>query len=196
MLRSDEELLSRVQNRSKAAFDEFFSRYEMAIRKRLLSIVRDQHAAEDILQEVFVRVWEKASSWDGSGSASGWIYRIAVNLAISFLRARHRASEYPLTNTILAADNNDNESEISMHLESGFPGPPEEFELSETRSYVQELIDGLPESKRTVMHMVHCEDLTVREVSEALDIPDGTVKSRLFYGRKAIENRLKSYLGE
>jgi RNA polymerase sigma-70 factor, ECF subfamily len=193
---SDEDLLLDVQNHSKSAFDELFSRYERSIRKRLRSILRDQDAAEDILQEAFVRVWEKASHWDGRGTASGWIYRIAVNLALSLLRGRKRHKELPLVVTVPAADDEDDESEVPSYLASVLPGPPAQLESCETRSYVQELIDQLPESKRTVMHMVHCEDLSVREVSEALDIPDGTVKSRLFYGRKAIQDRLKSYLEE
>jgi RNA polymerase sigma-70 factor (ECF subfamily) len=158
--------------------------------------VRDQDAAEDLLQEVFIRVWEKASGWDGHGTAKGWIYRITLNLAFNYLRAKRRRSEFPLEVTVPAESDEDVDSQLLRYFESGFPEPPAEFESAETRAYVQELIDGLPESKRTVMHMVHCEDLSVREVSDALGIPDGTVKSRLYYGRKAIEDQLKSFLEE
>ena len=193
---TDEELLSSVQNHSKSAFNELFSRYEPWVRRRLRTVLRDQDAAEDILQEVFVRVWEKASGWDGHGTARGWIYRITLNLAFNHLRARRRRSEFPLEMNVPAESDDDEDSQLPRYLESGIPQPPAEFESAETRGYVQELIDGLPEPKRAVMHMVHCEDLSVREVSDALGIPDGTVKSRLFYGRKAIQDRLKFFLEE
>jgi RNA polymerase sigma-70 factor, ECF subfamily len=166
------------------------------MRRRLLTVLRDQDAAEDILQEVFVRIWEKASEWDGHGSARGWIYRITLNLAFNYLRTKRRRLELPLEVSVPVESDDDADSQLPRYLESGLPEPPVEFESTETRGYVQELIDGLPEPKRAVMHMVHCEDLSVREVSDALGIPDGTVKSRLFYGRKAIEDRLKSFLEE
>ena len=193
---TEEELLSRVQSRSKSAFNELFSRHEPSVRSRLRTVLRDQDAAEDILQEVFVRVWEKASGWDGRGTARGWIFRITVNLAFNYLRARRRRSEFPLEMNAPPEGDDDEDSRLPRYLESGFPEPPAEFESTEIRSYVQELIDGLPAPKRAVMHMVYCEDLSVREVSDALGITDGTVKSRLFYGRKAIEDRLRSFLEE
>jgi len=195
-LPTDEELLARVKNRDKPAFNELFSRHEQWVRTRLRSVLRDPDAAEDILQEVFVRVWEKASAWDSMGAARGWIYRITMNLAFNHLRARRRRSELPLEVNVQSEGDDDAESQLPRYLESGLPEPPVAFESAETRSYIQELIDGLPESKRAVMHMVHCEDMSVREVSDALGIPDGTVKSRLFYGRKAIEDQLKSFLEE
>jgi RNA polymerase sigma-70 factor (ECF subfamily) len=195
-LPTDDELLSRVQKRSKPAFNELFSRHEPSVRRRLRTVLRDPDAAKDVLQEVFVRVWEKASAWDGRGTARGWIYRITLNLAFNYLRDRRRLSELPLDARVPAEADDDADSQLPRFLESGFPEPPAAFETAETRGYVQELIDGLPAPKRAVMHMVHCEDFSVREVSEALGIPDGTVKSRLFYGRKAIEGRLKSFLEE
>ena len=193
---TDEELLSQVQIRSKSAFNELFSRNEPSVRRRLQTVLRDHEAAEDILQEVFVRVWERASGWDGHGTARGWIHRIAVNLAFNYLRARRRRSEFPLDVNVPAETEDDTDSQLPRYLESGLPEPSAQLESTETRGYVQELIDGLPEPKRAVMHMVHCEDLSVREVSDALGIPDGTVKSRLYYGRKAIEAQLRSFLEE
>jgi RNA polymerase sigma-70 factor (ECF subfamily) len=192
---TDEELLVCIQQGEKLAFNELFSRYDGPLRARLCNIVQDGEIAEDILQEVFIRVWNKAATWEGRGSVRSWLYTIATHLAFNYLRSVRRRPELSLDEPIEQDDVEEGQSVIRQ-LESTIPGPAAQFEESQTRALVQNLIDDLPEARREAMYLVHCEDLSVQEAADALGVPAGTVKSRLFYGRKAIEDLLKSYLKE
>ena len=195
MPHTDEELLVCVQQGEKPAFNELFSRYDGPLRARLCKIVQDGEIAEDMLQEVFIRVWNKAATWEGRGSVRSWLYTIATHLAFNHLRSVRRRPELSLDEPIEQDDVEEGQSVIRQ-LESTIPGPAAQFEASQTRALVRNLIDDLPEARREAMYLVHCEDLSVQEAADALGVPAGTVKSRLFYGRKAIEDLLKSYLKE
>ena len=153
--------------------------------------MQNPDAAEDLLQEVFVRVWTKASTWNNTGPARAWIYRIASNLALNYLRSIRRRSETSLDDTRSVVDDDEAEQEAYRQFESDVPGPDTQYERTHVLNMVRELIQNLPESKREVMQLVHSGDLSVNEAAEALGIPDGTVKSRLHYGRRAIESRLR-----
>ena len=93
---SDRELIEQIRERNTDAFDILFERYRHAIHKRLLRIVRDESAAEDLGQEVFLRLWTCAAQWDGRGELGAWLYRIATNLALNHLRTVHRRRQQPL----------------------------------------------------------------------------------------------------
>jgi RNA polymerase sigma-70 factor, ECF subfamily len=186
---SDESLLIAIQQGNKKAFDELFARYSRPLRIRVNKFVQNADAAEDLLQEVFVRVWTKASTWNNTGPARAWLYRIASNLALNHLRAARRRSETSLNDAY--TDDDDAEEEVYRQFESDVPGPETQYERTHVLNMVRELIQNLPDSKREVLQLVHSEDLSVNETAEALGIPDGTVKSRLHYGRRAIESRLR-----
>ena len=195
MPKSDEELITEVQAGDAAAFDELFARYEPVVRRRLRRIVQSAVAAEDLLQDVFLRVWTKSSTWTGSGPVGAWLQRIAFNAAMNHLRGSKRKWETPLRMPTTPADDDDEQSDgVYRELESSLPGPDTEAERSQVRGLVRRLINELPEAKREVMELVHGQELSIREVSETLGVPEGTVKSRLFYGKRAIEGRLKDFL--
>src|SRR5437868_1134576 len=90
---TDHQLLARVRERDAAAFEALFHRYRDPIRRHVLRLVRDGSAAEDLAQEVFLRVWTRAEQWDGRGSFRAWLYRIATNLCLNHLRAVNRRRE-------------------------------------------------------------------------------------------------------
>jgi RNA polymerase sigma-70 factor, ECF subfamily len=191
---SDVELLRRIGLRDRYAFDALFRRYASRLRARLQRIVQDPIAVEDLLQEAFFRVWTRADRYKGRGPVAAWLYRIASNLALNHLRSTRRRRELPLEGP--AVDDPDEEmATLSSRIaESAMPGPEAEFEQAELRQEVERLVRELPESKRDVLRLVHGQELSVDEAAAALGVPAGTVKSRLFYGRKALEQRLRDYL--
>ena len=189
MPESERSLLIAIQRGNKEAFDELFARYSRPLRIRISKFVQNADAAEDLLQEVFVRVWARASTWNNTGSVRAWLYRIASNLALNHLRTARRRSETSLNEAY--TDNDDAEEEVYRQFESDVPGPETQYERTHVLNVVRDLIQNLPESKREVMQLVHSEDLSIIEAAEALGIPGGTAKSRLHYGRRAIENRLR-----
>lgn len=87
---TDTQLIRRIQAGETEAFETLFSRYRQMITAHIARIVRDNAAAQDLVQEVFLRVWTRGDQWDGSGKVKGWIYRIATNLSLNHLRGVKR----------------------------------------------------------------------------------------------------------
>ena len=81
-MHSDRELMEQIRERNAPAFESLFQRYRHSLRRHILRIVRDERATEDLVQEVFLRVWTSAAQWDERGELRCWLYRIATNLAL------------------------------------------------------------------------------------------------------------------
>ena len=101
---TDPQLLHQIQSGDETAFEALFARYHQAIWFRVNSIVRDVPATEDLVQEVFLRVWTRAEQWQGNGSVKGWLFRIATNLSLNHLRSIKRRPQQPLE---IPIDNSD-----------------------------------------------------------------------------------------
>lgn len=189
---SDEELMARIRERDADAFDELVARYAKTIGRRLRGIVRNEDAASDLLQELLLRLWTHAHQWDERGPLKAWLFRIATNLALNHLRSVRRRRERPLE----IAPDPDDESEESLipswMIDASAICPEEAVVQAERERLVRSLVDQLPEEKREVLRLVHDEDMNVREVSEALGVPEGTVKSRLHYARQRLTRECKS----
>ena len=106
---SDQDLIERIRERDAKAFETLFARYTETIRRHVARIVRDDSAAEDVVQEVFLRVWTCAAQWDGRGTFKAWLFRIATNVALNHLRAMRRRREQQLE---VPADEIDEENGI------------------------------------------------------------------------------------
>jgi RNA polymerase sigma-70 factor (ECF subfamily) len=188
---SDEKLLSQIRSGSREAFDAFYARRVDDVTRRIHQLVRDAAVADDLTQETFLSVWRNSSAWRGAGTPAAWLYRIATNRALNYLRSRKRRPE-------LSLDDETSECAgiVAKRLESQIPGPDAVAERAQIIGMVRQMIGELPESKREVMELVHTEDLSVAETAEILGIPSGTVKSRLHYGRLAIEGHVREFLGD
>lgn len=189
---SDQDLMHKLRERDESAFDELMASYESAIRRHLIRMVMDANTAEDLLGEVFLRAWTHAEQWDGRGSLKSWLFRIATNFALNHLRTVRRRREQPLE---IPLDPQDDDSETRVPgwmIDASALGPEAVLEAAETRRMVSRLLDDLPEEKREVFRLVHQEEMTAREVSDMLGIPEGTVKSRLHYATKRVADAWKS----
>lgn len=193
---SDEDLMARIRERDANAFDELVARYAKTIGRRLRGIVRDEDAASDLLQEVLLRVWTHAHQWDERGPLKAWLFRIATNLALNHLRSVRRRRERPLE---IAPDPDDEDEESlipSWMIDASAICPEEAVVQAERRRLIWGLVDQLPEEKREVLRLIHEEDMNVREVSEALGVPEGTVKSRLHYAKERLAHEWKNVESE
>ena len=185
---SDEALIRRVVERDTTAFEELHVRFEEGMRQHLLRIVRDPHAAEDLLQEVFRRVWTRTEQYHGRGPFRAWLARVATNAALNHLRSTKRRRERPLD---LPADpgTTDEDDETffpSWMVDTSALGPDVLVERIEERQALWALVDRLPEGKRQAVRAVYESELDIREAAEMLEIPEGTVRSRLHYATRAL----------
>ena len=186
MTPSDAILMQRIVARDQEAFAILFARYQVQVTESLRWMTRDPVAADDLTQEVFLRVWNRADQWSGQGSFRGWLFRIARNLSLNQLRSKSRRREQPLEMPSLYDEEDEERSVPGWMIDRAALGPDVQLEHAEQRRILQALIDALSEEKREVFQMVYEDEVTLREVAKRLAIPEGTVKSRLFHARKQL----------
>lgn len=185
---SDPELIYQIQAGDPAAFEELFARYHPAMQAHIVRIVREPNATEDLVQEVFLRLWTRAEQWQGSGTVKSWLYRIATNLSLNHLRSVKRRPQQPLE---IPTDDGDDDNPVpGWMVDSSALTPEARLEIVEQQKLLGQLINGLPPDKQDVFRMVYHDEMDLHSVASALEIPEGTVKSRLYHGRKQIAKRL------
>lgn len=182
---SDCTLVERALSGDAAAFEALLERYRAPIRRHLLRYTHDDVAAQDLLQETFLRVWTRGDQWDGRGTFRAWLYRVATNLGLNHLRTVQRRRETPLE-TEAELEMDEGERVPAWMVDDTSLGPQAALERAEERQQVRRLVAALPNEKRAVLRLVHEMEMTIHDAAEQLEIPEGTVKSRLYYARKQL----------
>ncbi|MEH6886354.1 RNA polymerase sigma factor SigW, partial [Priestia megaterium] len=141
--------------------------------------------AQDAAQEAFIRAYVNIHSYDTSKKFSTWLYRIATNLCID--RIRKKKPDYYLDAEVAGTDGLNMYSQIAADQAL----PEEELEQVELQEFIQSEILKLPEKYRTVIVLKYIDELSLKEISDILDLPLGTVKTRIHRGREALRNRLR-----
>jgi RNA polymerase sigma-70 factor (ECF subfamily) len=181
---SDGDLIRRIASKDECAFETLYAQHHEAVRRILERILSDHHATEDLSQEVFLRVWTRSEQWSGQGLLKSWLFRIATNLALNYLRTVRRRRELPFEP---APDEEGQQlSAGASRIDVAGARPDLALEELEWRERLHRMLQHLSEVKREVFHLVHNEEMDVREVAESLGIPEGTVRSRLHYARKQL----------
>ena len=189
---SDQTLIRKIVKRDAAAFETLFARYKVSIRQHILSFVRVESAAEDLVQEVFLRVWTRAEQWNGQGEFNGWLFRIATNLALNHLRTVRRRRQEPLETPPDEFDDEDERpSDPDWLIDTLSHGPEVMVEQTERSQLLWQLVDELPQEKREVLHLIYQKEMALREAAIELGIPEGTVKSRLHYSIRHLAREWK-----
>jgi RNA polymerase sigma-70 factor, ECF subfamily len=173
------ELLQRIRRQDPQALEQLMGLYQPCVLGRILRIVRDAGAAEDLAQEVFLRVWTRAEQWSGQGSVKSWVLTIGTNLALNHLRAAKLRRWQPLQPARPAED--EDSTVPSWMLDLAAQNPAEMAEMAEQRELLGRLLAELPEDRRQMLQLVFERDLRLSEVADRLGIPTGTAKSRLHY---------------
>jgi RNA polymerase sigma-70 factor (ECF subfamily) len=158
---TDADLLVRVADRDRAAFELLYGRYVRSIFGLALRRLRDRHQAEDAVQETFAAVWRSAASYRPErGPAAPWLYAVARNAIVDRQRARvEPASEVP-------------------EMVSAEPGPSDRAEASFVTWRIHRALEELPEKEREVVELAYWSEMSQSEVADYLNIPLGTVKTR------------------
>jgi RNA polymerase sigma-70 factor, ECF subfamily len=193
----DQELVKGVLARDAQAFGLLVERHGPAVRGHLLRILRDEAAADDLLQEVLLRLWERARQWNGQAPLRNWLLRTATNLAVNHLRSARRRRQRPLEPPAPADAEEAADTVPGWMVDASALGPDEVVQEAEQRQILGRLVESLSEEKREVLRMVHEEQMDQVRAAEALGIPLGTVKSRLHHAvRELAEKWKQSHEGE
>jgi RNA polymerase sigma-70 factor, ECF subfamily len=176
---SETELVHRAKNGARDAFSELVCIHAQGVRNVIYRMCGDAQIAEDAAQETFIRAWQNLSSYRPQTPLRNWLYRIAFNAGVDMLRKEKR---------ILPNDIDD------LPLRDERPGPELLVSQQERTALVQRAVLSLPEACRAVLVLREYEGMSYSEMADALDIPVGTVMSRLNYARKLLKEKLQQKL--
>jgi RNA polymerase sigma-70 factor, ECF subfamily len=174
---ADGELITRLQRSDLDALGVLFERYRIRVYRTALAIVRDPAVAEDILQDCFLKVYANAQRIDTDRPLAPWLYRVTVNLSYTWLsRGKNRRT---------SLDN------VIDRLVSPMKQAPDQLtEQTELRQNVRKAIGALSIDQRVVVVLYYLNGLSLQDIAEILDLPVGTVKSRLYYARENLRGKL------
>ena len=177
--RTDEQLLLAYRESGESVvFEQLVHRYERELYNYLRHYLGDAQMAEDVFQTTFLQVHLKCERFEPGRKVRPWLYTVATNQAIDAQRRNRRHQMVSLDRRFGNGDQEEVAALIDL-LDSGEENPIEQFESAERREMVHEVVDRLPDSLRQVVILVYYQGLKYREAALALDIPVGTVKSRL-----------------
>ena len=176
---NEAQLIVQAQNGDRNAFSELIRDHAQGVLNVVYHMCGDMLIAEDAAQETFIRAWQKLPSYRPQTPLRNWLYRIAFNAGMDMLRKNRR----------IVPDDID-----EMQLTDGQPSPETLVSQSERTVLVQKAILSLPDASRAVLILREYEGLSYQEISSTLDIPVGTVMSRLNYARNLLKEKLKPQL--
>jgi RNA polymerase sigma-70 factor (ECF subfamily) len=177
-LSEDGRLISQIRQGNILALKTLYEKYKGQVYRTALAITRDREAAEDILQDCFLKVYIHVDKLDGSLPLSPWLHRVAVNLSYNWADKRRRWLQ-PL-------------EEVIDHLVAPPRTLPESvLERGELQQVIQKAIASLSFEHRVVIVLFYLNDFSLNEIAYVLDCPVGTVKSRLHYARQNLRRKLE-----
>ena len=169
-------LLKAIATGDAKALERLFARAETRVFRFLMRVVKNQSVAEELLNEVFLSVWQNANRYEGRSEPMTWMLSIAHNKAMSVLRKR--------TEVLGVAE------EAGRHLVDDDDTPDVTAQKQDKSAKIRACIDELSADHRTILDLVYYQEQSVAEVAEVLGIPEATVKTRMFYARKKLSELL------
>ena len=180
----DRELVVRCQRNEARAFDELVTRHQDRVYTAVTRFCGNAEDAADVVQRAFINALRKIQEFKGDSTFSTWIYRIAFNQAISFRRENKR------TAVSIYSKDEDKIAEPAVDV-----NPTEKLEGEETQKKVQQALEQLEEGDRQIILLKDLQGHSYDEIAGIMQIPKGTVRSRLHRARLELKSKLKSYIG-
>lgn len=185
---TDQELVKRVQQGDKRAFDLLVLKYQHKIAAIIGRFVKDSAEVNDVAQEAFIKAYRALGSFRGDSAFYTWIYRIAINTAKNYLVSKGRRPP--------ASDVDVDDAEFYSGADGlrDITTPEGEAMRDELEAVVNGAIRSLPEDLRTAVTLREMEGMSYEEIAEVMDCPVGTVRSRIFRAREAIDKQISALM--
>lgn len=186
---NDPDLLQRARAGDQAAFGQLMRAHYETVFRTVLGILRNEHDARDVTQEVWVKVWQELPRFRGDAKFTTWVHPIAVRKSLDHLRKRRRWFDRFLP---FASTGEDTPPEAVVVAEPSIETTArDEAEGGERREQLQHALESLPPKHRAVLTLREVQGLSYEEIAQAMELPIGTVMSRLYHARKMLAQKLK-----
>ncbi|MBI9067892.1 MAG: sigma-70 family RNA polymerase sigma factor [Salinivirgaceae bacterium] len=193
----DFELVKQAQNGSQFAYTELMSRYRDAIYYMILKMISNQSDAEDLTIEAFGKAFKNIDQYQPTFAFSTWLFKIASNNCIDFLR-KQKTKKVSIYNNPSEAESNSNDGlniETSLSIQSDMLDPEEILIKDQKKILLHELVNNLKPRYKQLVQLRYFKEFSYEEIAEELDIPIGTVKAQLFRARELLYGILKKKHG-
>ncbi|MFH5832431.1 RNA polymerase sigma factor [Halalkalibaculum sp. DA3122] len=181
----DDTLVKRAIGGNESAYKKLVDKYERAIYFHILKMVRDQKQVEDLVQETFVKAFDNLNSYSTNYAFSTWLYRIATNHTIDYLRKK-KLKTLSIDEPVKTRD-----GDMNMQLPDEHAATDRSLIRKQRQQMVQQAIENLPPKYRKVIQMRHMEEKSYQEIADILDKPLGTIKAHIFRAREMLYKELK-----
>lgn len=183
--KNEEFLIQQVLKGNRKAFESLVNRYQRTVYHVIFKIVKEKEEAKDLMQETFLKAYSSISTYKSQYRFTTWLYRIAVNNAIDYLRKKKIAT--------LSLDQKieTKYGKLSFEPKDWTYNPERKLLAKKKRFSIEEAIEALPKKYREVISYRHKKEKSYQEIAEILGIPVGTVKARIFRGRELLKKKLK-----
>ncbi len=185
-MEEDRELIQRFKDGDKSSFEKLVKKYEAKVFNTIYSLIGDSMEADDIAQEVFMKVYQRLEGFNFESKFTTWLYRITVNTSLDHMRKRKTK--------VVSLDSEDGKRIKELLYLS--IDPSEALERRELQEMIQMLLNSISPKYRTVLVLKEIEGLSYKEISKAIGCSIGTVESRLFRARAELRRRLEPYYEE
>lgn len=180
---SDEALVTLTLEGQSAAFEEILRRYERQVYSLALRMMSNQEDANDVAQEIFIKIYNALPRFDSERKFFSWMYKIALNVCYTALKKR------PPENTTL-----DNIIDFAPLIPDRGVQPEIYSEMQETKGFVQQAISELPEKFKVPIILRYMHELSYQQIAEVMDLPVSTIETRLYRGKAILQKRLANVL--
>ncbi|OQX96113.1 hypothetical protein B6I21_01905 [candidate division KSB1 bacterium 4572_119] len=187
MVSEDTKLMLDVKNGDQEAFRELVEKHKLSVLNLCLRFTGNKDEADDLAQDVFMRVYQAAPRYEAKASFTTWLYRITLNLCLNFQRRKKLLTFFSLD------QNSNNQYNKSTEIPITSDQPDTNFEKQEKQRIIQEAINSLPENQKTVVILYRYQQLSYQEIASVLETSVSAVESRLFRARHNLKKRLEPY---
>lgn len=186
----DDGLVKKALGGNEYAYKQLVEKYQRALYFHILKMIKDKEQVEDLVQETFVKAFDNLSTYNENYAFSTWLYRIATNHTIDYLRKK-KLQTTSIDDPVKTRDGN-----MKMQLPDDSAGTDRKIISQQRQKIVQHAIDDLPKKYRRVIELRHMQEKSYQEISEILDRPLGTVKAHIFRAREMLYKALKDKKGQ
>src|SRR5213082_802496 len=184
----DQRLVARAQEGDASAFDELVVNYTPRLSGLVYNMTSNHEDTNDLLQDIFSKAYKSIRGFRGKSSFYTWIHSIAVNMTLNFLKKRGRRFNLSLDDVDSSVQNDKEFLEVTQTT-----SPVREADLSELQVRLNEAMQKLSDEHRAVVTMFHIQGMPHAEISKILRVSEGTVRSRLFYANRQLQNYLDEF---